>query len=149
MKEPEIYKHKLAEEVSEIISYEGLTDLTDWVEKNGKEGYKHNGVARSVAYILEAKGNFQVEKLEDKSRYFVKALPKKLLRDKNPLLFQTIVICITVFITTIAGYIVQLTQHQELRLKEYQQDVYLQRLSDSLKKIQTEITVLKDTSSIK
>jgi hypothetical protein len=102
-----------------------------------------------IAKRMERTGDYIMDTQDVTGRYLIYALPKKLLRDKSPLLYQIIVVCITVAITTIAGYIVQLTQHQEQRLKDYQQDEHLKSLSDSVKKIQTEVKELKDTTKRK
>ncbi len=93
-KKVEKHKYKLAETLAPLISKEGLTDVTDWIEKNGGEvdgvGCTNNGVARSVSFILEATGDFQREELEDKSRFYVKRLPKRSLEQKYPTLFKFI-----------------------------------------------------------
>ena len=88
MDEIDKYKHELANKLAPLISKEGLTDVTDWVEKYARDDANHNGVARSVAYILEATGDYQREQLEDKSRFYVKRLPKRSFEQKNPTWFK-------------------------------------------------------------
>lgn len=139
MDETDKYKHELADKLAPIISKEGLTDVTDWIEKNAKTDFSHNGVARSVAYILEATGDFQREELADKTRYYVKRLPPKAFKDKHPTIHELLLILVGAIIGLIASYFQNQWQDKELKEKLDATTVQVQVLSDSLTNIRKDI----------
>jgi hypothetical protein len=149
MTEVDKHKHKLADTLAPLISIEGLTDVTDWIEKNGGSvgdiGCTHNGVARSVAYILEATGEFQREQLEDKSRYFVKKLPKKSFEQRKPTLFKAIFYLLGVA-STLGGVLLQNhLSNQSDKVIYKVQDYRTDALYDSVKNIRHDLKTVQDT----
>jgi hypothetical protein len=139
MDETDIYKKELAVKIALIISKEGLTDVTDWVEKNAKSGFNHNGVARSVAYILEATGDFQREELVDKTRYYVKRLPTKTFKDKHPTRHDLFLIAFAVGLGLVPAYFQNQWQNDELKKDIKTTSDRVEVLSDSLENLRDDI----------
>ncbi len=142
MDEIDRYKQGLAEKLAPIISKEGLTDVTDWIEKNARPDANHNGVARSVAYILEATGEFQREELIDKTRYYVKRLPPKAFKDKHPTIHELLLILVGAIIGLIASYFQNQWQDKELKEELDSTTMQVQVLSDSLTNIRRDLNVI-------
>jgi hypothetical protein len=132
MEEIDKYKHELADKLAPIISKEGLTDVTDWIEKNARPDANHNGVARSVAYILEATGEFQREELIDKTRYYVKRLPPKAFKDKHPTIHEIVLVLIGAIIGLASSYFQNQWQDNKLKNEINETGVRTNVLSDSL-----------------
>lgn len=132
MEEIDKYKRELADKLAPIISKEGLTDVTDWIEKNARPDANHNGVARSVAYILEATGEFQREELVDKTRYYVKRLPPKAFKDKHPTIHEIVLVLIGTIIGLASSYFQNQWQDNELKNEINETAVRTKALSDSL-----------------
>jgi hypothetical protein len=139
MNEIDKYKNELADRLAPIISKEGLTDVTDWIEKNARSDANHNGVARSVAYILEATGEFQREVLLDKTRYYVKRLPPKAFKEKHPTTHELLLILVGAIIGLIASYFQNQWQDKELKEKLDTATMQIQVLSDSLTNIRRDL----------
>jgi hypothetical protein len=149
MDEIDKYKLELANKLASIISKEGLTDVTDWIEKNARPDANHNGVARSVAYILEATGEFQREELLDKTRYYVKGLPPKAFRDKHPTIHELLLIIAGAIIGLAASYFQNQWQDKQLEEKLNATTLQVQALSDSLTSIRLELDIISETTSKK
>lgn len=145
MDETDRYKKELAEKLAPTISKEGLTDVTDWVEKNAKSDFNHNGVARSVAYILEATGNFQREELPDKTRYYVKRLPAKTFKDKHPTIHDIFLIAFGAGLGLISAYFQNLRQDDELKKDIKANSDRVEILSDSIEKLKVDIKTIRTT----
>jgi hypothetical protein len=142
MEEIDKYKRELAEKLAPIISKEGLTDVTDWIEKNARADANHNGVARSVAYILEATGEFQREELLDKTRYYVKRLPPKAFKDKHPTTHELLLILAGAVIGLVFSYFQNQWQDKEMKEKLDATTVKVQALSDSLTNIRKDFKII-------
>lgn len=144
MTESEKYKHELANKLAPLISKEGLTDVTDWIEKNARPDHAHNGVARSVAYILEATGDFQREELQDKSRFYVKRLPKRTLEQRQPTIFKLGLVLLGAMLTLVAGIIINKTKKETpttYKIEDHRTDA----LYDSLANIRKELKIVQDS----
>lgn len=133
------YRKELADRLAPIISKEGLTDVTDWIEKNARPDANHNGVARSVAYILEATGEFHREELFDKTRYYVKRLPPKAFKDKYSTIHELLLILVGAIVGLIASYFQNQWQDKELKEKLDATTMQVQVLSDSLTSIRRDL----------
>jgi hypothetical protein len=149
MDETDKYKHELAEKLAPIISKEGLTDVTDWIEKNAKSDFNHNGVARSVAYILKATGDFQREELLDKTRYYVKRLPNKAFKDKHPTLHEVLLVLLGAAIGLASSYFQNQWQDKELKEQINKANSQFNILSDSLTRIRKDIKDISQQTSEK
>lgn len=148
-KKIEDHKYKLADTLAPLISKEGLTDVTDWIEKNGGSvegvGCTHNGVARSVAFILEATGDYQCEQLEDKSRFYVKKLPARSLEQKYPTLFKFSFFILGV-IASLGGVLLQSQLKRQDKPTIIQvHDSRIDSLSTTIIELQTDFTAVQDT----
>jgi hypothetical protein len=144
MDETDKYKHELADKLSPIISKEGLTDVTDWIEKNANTDFNHNGVARSVAYILEATGDFQREELADKTRYYVKRLPSKAFKDKHATIHDVLLVLLGAAIGLASSYFQNQWQDKELSEQITNSNSQIKMLSDSLTKIRRDVNEMKE-----
>jgi hypothetical protein len=145
MTEVDKYKHELADKLAPLIKKEGLTDVTDWVEKNAKKDFEHSGVARSVAYILEATGDFQREELQDKSRFYVKRLPKRSLEQRYPTWFKFGLVLLGSIITIIGGVLQSQLKKQEPQPIYKLQDYRVDALYDSVTNIRTDLKAIQDS----
>jgi hypothetical protein len=148
-KKIEDHKYKLADTLAPLISKEGLTDVTDWIERHGGSvdgvGCAHNGVARSVAFILEATGDYQREQLEDKSRFYVKKLPTRSLEQKYPTLFKFSFFLLGV-IASLGGVLLQSQLKKQDRPAVIQvHDSRIDSLGKVVVKLQTDFHVVQDT----
>jgi hypothetical protein len=148
-KKIENHKYKLADTLAPLISKEGLTDVTDWIEKNGGSvdgvGCTHSGVARSVAFILEATGDYQIERLEDKSRFYVKKLPTRSLEQKFPTLFKFSFFILGV-IASLGGVSIQsqLKRHDKPTIIQVH-DSRIDSLETVVTELQSDIKIIQDT----
>lgn len=141
----EEHKYELTKRLTPLITREGLTDVTDWVKKNGgsigEYDCSHDGVARSVAYILEATGDFQLEQLEDRSRYYVKKLPRRSLEQKYPTLFKISLVLFGALLTIMANLTRKVAPLPEIRIE----DSRISALKDSVFNLGRELETLKDS----
>ena len=149
MNETDKYKHELADTLAPLISKEGLTDVTDWVKKNAKPGFDHNGVARSVAYILEATGDFQREELEDKSSFYVKRLPRRSFKDKFPTVYSLVLVLLGAAIGLATNYQQMRWQKQLPRQKLEILKSRTDALYDSVTNLQQKTKRIEDTLRLK
>lgn len=148
MNEIDKYKNELADKLAPIISKEGLTDVTDWIEKNARPDANHNGVARSVAYILEATGEFQREELLDQTRYYVKRLPPKAFKEKHPTTHEVLLILVGAIIGLIASYFQNQWQDKELKENLDTATMQIQVLSDLLTNIRRDLNAISHPTLI-
>lgn len=148
-KEVDKYKQELADKLAPLISKEGLTDVTDWIIKNAGErngvGFNHNGVARSVAYILEATGDFQLEQLEDKSRFYVKRLPKRSLEQRQPTLFKLGLFLLGILATSIGVLLNNQSKPQQGTTIIQVQDSRIDSLNGVVTNLQHDMKNVQDT----
>jgi hypothetical protein len=122
-----------------------LIDLTGFVYS--EMGYidAPSSFVRDVAFKMERIGEYEVIEIDNWNRFYVKTLPEKLLRDRKPLVFQFIVIMITILVSSVATVIVQGVQNRQRTQEEFLQEVHLSRLSDSLKTLQIDLHALIDS----
>ena len=142
---PETDKDKIIILAQDYLKTNSLIDLTGFIHNDMKDPYPaaDSSFVRDVAFKMERIGKYEVIELDNWGRFYVKILPEKLLRDRKPLLFQFIVIFVTIIVSSVATVIVQGFQNQQRNQEQYLQSVHLSHLSDSLQMIQTDLLELK------
>lgn len=138
-------KDEIIAKARKYLQTNSLIDLTGFITNEMKYADAPSSFVRDVAYKMERIGDYEVIQLDNWERFYVKRLPNKLLRDREPVLFQTLIVGISVIISSIATIIIQQHKDQEQSLKYYQLQEHLIHQSDSLRILQTEYEELKDS----
>ena len=93
-------KNRLADLVKPELKEHGLVDLTAFVNKESREGFKHSGFVRSLAYRIEEMGIAEVIPQKEWTEFYIK---RSIYSKRHPIIFAAILLAIGVVFSVIAG----------------------------------------------
>jgi hypothetical protein len=133
-------KRKLIQIIQPELREHGLVDLTDFINKNSSEGFRHEGFVRSVAYLMEERGIAEVIPQKDWNEFYVK---RTIWSRRHPYWNAAKLAAIGVVFSIIAGISIAFTQSV---MKESKNEFpNTKNLYDSVVNIQREMKVMKDS----
>lgn len=78
-----------------------LIDLTDFINTESKEGFKHPGFVRNMAFKMEARGEAEVIPRKDWNEFYIK---RTIFSKRHPYKYYIILLCFGLFFSVIAGF---------------------------------------------
>jgi len=138
-------KRRLIELVRPELKEHGLVDLTDFIEKNGGEGFRHPGFVRSVAYRMEEMGVVEVIPRKEWTEFYIK---RTIWNKRHPYWYAVKLSAIGIVFSIIAGISIAITQaiiKGELPPKKREESSTIKNLNDSTINLRQEQRISKDT----
>lgn len=142
-------KNEIVKWIEAYLHEEGnsLADLNSIIPNLCPPSHQDSSFIRDIAHKMKRSGKYEL--IEEKgmsdfsTRYFVRPLPKKTWRERNPLGAEIRTGLITFIFSVLAALLLLLITNQEKDRKNTQQDEHLSRLSDSVKILEKKIDDLK------
>ncbi|MBN9380471.1 MAG: hypothetical protein J0H74_06885 [Chitinophagaceae bacterium] len=105
--ETAVEKARLIVMVQPELKEHGLVDLTAFIEKHSKDGFKHSGFVRSVAYKAEELGFAEVIPQKEWTVFFIK---RTIFSKRHPYKYAFILGAIGLLFSVVAGVTIAVTQ---------------------------------------
>jgi hypothetical protein len=139
-------KLRLIESVKPELKEHGLVDLTDFVNKKSREGFKHPGFVRSLAYRIEEIGLAEVIVRKEWTEFYIK---RNIYSKRHPLKFAFILAAVGVIFSIIAGAVNAIVSKQLSKSQAQREIEKLEQLrqnfNDSLSKLEPDLNAVQDT----
>lgn len=100
-------KNRLIRIVQPELREHGLVDLTDFVNKNAGEGFRHEGFVRSLAFRMEEMGLVEVIPRKEWTEFYVK---RAIWGKRHPYIYAFRLGAIGVLFSIVAGSSIALTK---------------------------------------
>jgi hypothetical protein len=143
-------KIRLIDLVRPELKEHGLVDLTAFVNRESKDGFKHSGFVRSLAYRIEEKGIAKVIPQKEWTEFYIK---RNIYSKRHPILFGIILAAFGVIFSIIAGSVNAIISHcitkgqQKKELRKILSPIEQRQegLSDIVATIRHDLKAVQDT----
>ena len=139
-------KNRLIGLLKPELKEHGLSDLTDFVNKHSREGFKHPGFVRSLAFRMEELGIVEVIERKDWTEFYIK---RTIFSKREPYWYAFRIGLIGIGFSILAGVSIATTQSM-IKARGSQSQLpqefsTIKALNDSVVILRHDLTLLQDS----